>query len=315
MKYLIVFALSIFSLQSYTQDIEKYYDYNWRKCEPNRARFYSAVYKTDSGYVRKDYYIREKSLQMLGKYEDVDLKIANGYFRFYHTDNALSSFGQYVNGKKEGLWLRYYADGMHSDSTVYVHGEITGTSLSWHPNGQLMDSVTILEDGSGVELAWFDNGKLSSTGRLINTSKPDGTWKYYHRNGKVSSIESYSNGSLLNKAYFDEMGTESADTTNKDSRPVFPGGIDSWKEYLLDNVHFPQGEKLVNGDKAVVIINFSVDEEGKVGDVSVGAAFHPKFDEIARKVILNSPNWRPALNHNRKVKQWMRQPVAFAETE
>lgn len=314
MKLLATLAFLTFSTIMFGQKMEKFYDYNWKECDANEARFYSTIFNTDSGYVRKDYFIHENSLQMVGKYKDQDLKVHDGYFYYFHPNGSLDGMGKYANDKKIGLWLHYYPDGMLKDSINFLAGNIVGTSLSWHPNGNPKDSSIINIEGKGLKVTWFDNGNIASAGFVINNTKPEGTWKYYHNNGKISCKETYKNEILINKTYFDENGSPLSDTTNKDSDATFPSGIKGWQKYLIKQLYFPNQFKIVNGDRAVVVISFAVNEEGKIEDVEVTTPFYPEFDKIAKNAILSSPNWLPAMEHNRKVKFLMRQPVTFAQT-
>ncbi len=313
MRYRLMLLLLVAFLHVNAQTVEKYFDYQWKPCEANEARFYCVITKTDSGYVRKDYFIHEKLLQMLGKYTDVDCKIANGHFLFFHSNGKVESAGAYVNGKKNGLWLGFHSNGMMSDSTVYNAGRIIGTSLSWHSNGYIADSLVLHEDGSGLEVSWFDNGYPSVAGLYAAGRKQHGKWKFYHDNGAISSIELFNEGKLVDKNYFDEGGNPQSDTTNKDRDAVFPGGNSAWQNYVFKKVYFPEQYKIVNADKAIVVVSFAVNEEGKVVDVFVSTPFYPEFDKIAESAISRSPKWNPAIKHNRKVKFWMRQRVTFSQ--
>ena len=315
MKYKLVFLFLIVYLDTTAQTVEKFYGWQWEPCEANEARFYTTITKTDSGYNRNDYFIHERSLQMSGKYNDLDCKIANGYFRYFHSNRKLESEGNYVNGKKSGLWLSYHNNGMMSDSTVYSFGKMIGTSLSWHPDGSISDSTIENEDGSGILVSWFENGSPSIAGFYSTGRKQDGKWKYFHSNGTISSIEVFNTGKLVDKTYYDEQGKKQTDTTNKDRDAIFPGGNSAWHDYILKKLYFPDQYKIVNADKAVVVVSFAVNEEGKVVDVFVSTPFYPEFDRIAEAVISHSSKWKPAIKHNRKVKFWMRQPVTFSQDE
>lgn len=313
MKYrLVVLFLAVFQ-NANAQTIEKFFDYQWNTCDANEARFYCTITKTDSGYVRKDYFIHEKSLQMLGKYNDLDCKIANGHFYFFHANGNLESEGTYVNGKKNGIWISFHNSGIMSDSAVYNFGNIIGTSLSWHPNGYISDSTTQNEDGSGIHVSWFENGAPSYAGLYAAGRKKKGKWKYYHNNGTISSIEIFSDGKLSDKTYFDEEGKPAADTISRDHDAMFPGGNSAWSEYIYKNIYFPDQYKILNADKAVVVVSFAVNEDGKVVDVFVSTPFYPAFDKIAENAVSHSPKWKPAIRHNRKVKFWVRQPVIFSQ--
>ncbi|MEJ7586154.1 MAG: energy transducer TonB [Ferruginibacter sp.] len=82
-----------------------------------------------------------------------------------------------------------------------------------------------------------------------------------------------------------------------------------------EKIYFPEQYKIVNSDKAVVVVSFMVNEEGKVEDVEVTTPFYPGFNKIAKNAITSSPDLIPAVNHNRKVRSWMRQTVTFEQSE
>ena len=312
MKVFITAVLLISCTYLFGQTIEKYYTYNWKECNTDEARFYSTIQNTDSGYVRKDYFLHERSMQMMGKYKDKECKVKNGFFHYYHPNRMLDAIGKYENNEKEGLWLHSYPDGSLMDSGVYSKGNILGTYLSWHSNGFMRDSFVINEEGKGVQITWFDNGNISSAGFVANNSNY-GTWKYYHKNGQVSSKEIYQNKVVVDKQYFNESAEIIIDTTNKDKDAAFPGGNKAWVKYLLKQIYFPTQFKIVNADQAVVVVNFTINEDGKVEDVEVSTPFYPDFDKIAKNAIMKCPGWLPAINHNRKVKSMMRQPITFAQ--
>lgn len=302
----------IFSLTTFAQKIEKYYDYRWKETTPENARFYGVAESTDSGWHRRDYFILEKSLQMDGIFEDSSGKIQNGLFRYFHPNGTLQRKGRYIHGKRDGLWMSYHYNGMVSDSTNYSKGHKIGTSLGWYENGYPSDSSVWNADGSGVEVGWFNNGTPSYAGSYGPRAKKQGKWIYYHRNGKTSAIESYKDGGMIDKQYFDEQGNMT-DTVNKDRHASYPGGPKSWQKYLVNQLYFPREYKLVNGDKAIVVIEAVIDEEGNVTDVTVGTPFHPAFDKIALEVIRKSRQWEPAIQHHRKIRSRIKQPVVFGQ--
>ena len=311
-KYLLNFLFIFLISQSQAQTIEKFYDYKWNECEPGAARFLAVISKTDSGFSRSDFFIHEKTLQMSGKYKDIDCKIQNGYFHYFHSNGIVASVGQYINNKKEGLWLAYHNNGMMSDSANYTNGKPIGINLSWHSNGYNQDSIVTNADGSYVQVSWFDNGVPSSAGIYNNEDKRIGKWFFFHKNGKKSSEEIYTAGKIDEEKFFDENG----DLTDKkyvDKEPTFPGGNKAWQEYVFKKSYFPEQYKIVNADKAVVVVTFSIDEEGTVCEVFVSTPFFPQFDKIAEQAIKESPKWSPAVNHNRKVKFTLRQPVTFSQ--
>lgn len=313
MKTFLPFLCFLVSTATFAQQTQKFYDYNWKECDASMARFVAIINKTDSGWHRKDYFLHSKKLQMDGTYSDEACKKQSGKFYYYHANGVLEKVGNYVNGKKDGLWLEYHTNGMMSDSTVYKEGKIIGTTIGWHSNGFIKDSSVYKDDGSAVQVVWFDNGQVSSAGRLNADKKMIGKWQFFHKNGRASALETYDNGKLIDKQNFNETGEMVVDTATIYKNASFKGGVDAWQKYLTKGLYFPERYTIVNSDKAVVVVSFVIDEEGNVTDAFASTPFHPEFDKIAVQQIKKSPKWLPAVSHNRKVKQNMRQPVIFSQ--
>jgi len=292
---------------AWCQKTEKYFDYQWQETDALHARFYSLIERTDSGWHRRDYFIHSLTLQMEGWYADSACKVRSGKFRFVHPNRMIESAGLYQDGRKQGLWLTYYSDGSLADSTVYVNGAPVGVSLSWHRNGYMRDSANFGPDGSGVRVAWFDNGNPSYAGRFTAGFKKIGKWNYFHKTGGVSETETYdTHGQLLDKL---------PDTSNTDAKAAFPGGPKAWSAYLSRALYFPEQYTFTNGDEATVVIEATIGEDGRVEEAEVAVPFYPAFDRIALNALLHSPRWTPAVDHHRKVRAVIRQPVTFSQPE
>ena len=301
--------LFIYAAQS--QTLRKWYDYQWKETDAANARFFGEIKHTDSGWHRRDYFMHEtNNLQMDGTYLDSSCKVANGFFYYFHANKNLKSFGRFVNGKKDGLWLSFHNNGVLSDSTFYEDGRITGTSMGWYPNGFLADS-NIVNGGIRTAFNWFDNGHLSSAGRYNSLGRMIGKWQFFYPSDQLASLESYDEtGRLIDKTYFDENGN-SMDTTDRSKPAEFPGGLKAWQKYLDKKLYFPSQFKIVNSDKAVVVIDFTIRENGSVENVFVETPFYEPFNVIVLDVIKKSPKWNPAFFHNRNVKFRHLQAITF----
>lgn len=308
-----ILLASIQGFAVFAQKTEKFYDYQWKATDGPHARFYSIVERTDSGYHRLNYYVHDMSLQMDGWFEDSACKIRSGKFTYAYPDKILESTGRYLHNKKQGLWLVYHSNGMMADSAVYNNGFPVGASMAWYNNGTVSDSSVYNVDGSGVKVGWFDNGNPSYAGRFASGYKAYGKWQFFHKNGKISAIELYDHDSLLNKQYFDETGQPVTDTMNKDRNPSFVGGNKAWIKYLDSHVYFPTDYRIENSDEAVLVITFTIDEDGKTKDAFVSTPFYPPFEKIALGAIHGSPKWQPAMNHNRRVSAVYHQSVGFSQ--
>jgi TonB family protein len=298
------------------QKTEKYFDYQWHETDAAHARFYSLVEKTDSGWHRRDYYMHSLTLRMEGLYADSACHIPSGEFRYFHPSRYIASMGACRKGQKQGLWLQYYSDGSLNDSTVYESGNPVGIRVSWYRTGYMLDSANFRPDGSGVYYAWFDDGRPSHGGRYASGHKKSGRWEYFYKSGGLSAVELYGPQGDLNKKYFfDENGKPLTDTTNDDRKASFPGGAKAWAGYLSTALYYPDQYKPVAGDNATVVIAATINEEGRVIDAEVEVPFYPAFDKIALDAVRQSPNWIPAMDHHRKVRAYVREPVSFHQPD
>lgn len=299
------------------QQTTRYYDVYWKESDAKRARFVSIMEKTDSGWHCRDYYfVKNPSLEMEGGYQDSTKKIRMGKFTWLYPDKKPSMTGRYLQGKKQGTWLKYHPNGMIADSTEYEADNPIGTRLSWYPNGSPSDSSIFHADGGGMQVTWFDNGNPSSAGVYATGRKMHGEWKFYHKNGQISADELYDQGKLIRKDYYDENGGMVTDTTDRERNAALRGDFTAktWLRYLQKNLEFPPNYKISNSDEAAVGVTFTIDEDGNVKDAFISTPFYPAFEREALRVIIRSPKWWPAINHNRYVQSYHIQSVVFNQT-
>jgi hypothetical protein len=313
MKTFLLLMTMLVGANIYAQKTESYYDYLWKPCAPEQARFFSEVEKTDSGWLRHDYFLGTKTLQMSGLFEDSANKIANGYFRFFYANGIPESYGQNRHNKKEGLWIRYDHTGSMQDSTVYINGNPSGISLGWHSNGYIADSISYSADGSAVEVTWRRDGVPSSAGRFMN-GELNGPWTFFHANGQLAARVLYDMGHVQKEENFATAGKPQKIAT-EDRQASFPGGQEGWKKFILKHIFFPSQYNLVNADQVTVVITATIDEDGNVLDPFVEVPFNRAFDDIALRAFKKSPKWLPAISHNRTVVQKIRQPIVFAQEQ
>jgi protein TonB len=91
----------------------------------------------------------------------------------------------------------------------------------------------------------------------------------------------------------------------------YPGGPAAWLRYLNKNFRYP--DDAVNNDiQGTVVVQFIVDKEGIVSDVSAisGPSDGGLRDEAIR-VIKKSGRWTPAVQNGRQVKSYKKQPIVF----
>ena len=89
-------------------------------CSKGQAAFYLEPGGNNGtgGYVAKIYTL-DGVLKADGEYADADCRIPNGHFVFYHPNGKAESEGEYVNGRKDGVWERRDQWGRELAEKVY----------------------------------------------------------------------------------------------------------------------------------------------------------------------------------------------------
>jgi antitoxin component YwqK of YwqJK toxin-antitoxin module len=309
---LVNFFIVFLNGQSYTQ----FYDYKWQPSDAKDARFYSKVSYTDSGWLKNDYFLATRKLQMTALFSDSACSSRNGYAKNYHANGRIESFGRFINGKAQGLHIKWHYNRQMADSAFFVNGHQSGTRLKWHHNGNLSDSIAAVNDSTFSVVSWFDNGQLSSTEQYINRKK-EGVFTYFHKNGQKAAIIKYSENMPAGFEYFNEDGSTTLDTSATNRKALFNGGEKAWKRFLKNNLfwNIPENYSIKNGNSATAVFSILINEDGKVEDAIVLVPFHDKLDQIALDVLKKSSGWLPSKRQNRILKQWVNQSITFVKED
>jgi protein TonB len=96
--------------------------------------------------------------------------------------------------------------------------------------------------------------------------------------------------------------------------PSFPGGVAAFLQYINTNLHYPEAAKLL-GINGKVNVSFWVDKTGAVVDVNARQSLGAGCEYEAKKVVSNSPRWRPGIQNGRTVKVSYTVDVTFDKTK
>ena len=92
--------------------------------------------------------------------------------------------------------------------------------------------------------------------------------------------------------------------------PEFPGGMDSLQAFLVREIQYPQVAK-DNGITGTVLVEFVVEEDGRVTNGMVKVSLSPDCDEEALRGVMSMPNWKPGKNMGKPVRCYFQIPVTF----
>ena len=93
--------------------------------------------------------------------------------------------------------------------------------------------------------------------------------------------------------------TEGIPLMSADTPPLFlDGKLEDWIRRRVDEL-YPR-ECWENGIQGRVIVQFTIDEQGRTGKVKILKSAAPQLDKIAERIILTMPDWKPALDASGK---------------
>ena len=92
--------------------------------------------------------------------------------------------------------------------------------------------------------------------------------------------------------------------------PSFPGGDAKMYEYLGKNIKYPQIAR-ETGIQGRVFVNFVVEPDGSVSNVTVLRGIGGGCDEEAMRVVKNMPKWKPGKQRGKPVRVQYMLPVNF----
>ncbi|NPA67874.1 MAG: toxin-antitoxin system YwqK family antitoxin [Chlorobi bacterium] len=105
------------------------------------------------------------------------------------------SEGNYVDGKKEGIWKSYYPGGTLKSEITYVHGKKYGRAKTYFENGNTAEEgVWLIDKWVNKYKAYYQNGKLSYVWNYNDYGTRSGYQRYYYENGNIKIEGNWENG-------------------------------------------------------------------------------------------------------------------------
>jgi periplasmic protein TonB len=93
--------------------------------------------------------------------------------------------------------------------------------------------------------------------------------------------------------------------------PAYKGGQNAIENYITNNIEYPQ-DAIDNNIEGIVIVQFGVDENGNISNVStVGNKIGHGLEEEAIKVVSKMPKWTPGQVKGKNVKTWRTLPITY----
>jgi len=132
-------------------------------------------------------------------------------------------------------------------------------------------------------------------------------------NGTEKS-EGVANGSSESAGTAEGTGNEPINVGLVEQMPEFPGGYAAFAKYLQRNLHYPHSAS-ENGIMGRVFVNFIVEKDGSLTDISVSKGIGFGCDEEAVRVLKKSPKWSAGIQNKQKVRVMFTIPIVFSMGE
>ena len=98
--------------------------------------------------------------------------------------------------------------------------------------------------------------------------------------------------------------------TTVEEPPKFPGGYDALKNFIAENIQYPETARN-SGISGIVYVSFVVEKDGSIGDIMVLKSIGGGCDEEAVRVIKLMPNWMPGKQKGQNVRTKFTIPINF----
>ena len=95
-----------------------------------------------------------------------------------------------------------------------------------------------------------------------------------------------------------------------DKEAGFPGGAAAMKQFLNDNIKYPD-IAIEMGDQGRVFVQFVVEKDGTIRDVQVIRGVSKEIDKEAKRVVRSMPKWEPGEVRGESVPTRCRIPINF----
>ncbi|MGN6601052.1 MAG: energy transducer TonB [Ginsengibacter sp.] len=270
----LIFFVAI-SIQAQTQ-----YSYYFDKdlnlvSKPSKAIFLGEGAYQNGLFELKVFDKRDKKLLVIEHFTDSSLAQSNGLFVSFSVSGNKELEGNYLNGRKDGLWKKWNWNGLLVDSSTFENGnKITETSYNFYPSGKIMSREVFVKDSL-------------VSGRMFDEE------------GKEIILKSKDTTEDMDKIF-----------TRTEIEASFPGGSQGWSRYIGHAIteHI---DEFTDKDYGTCIIRFIVNKKGEVHDVMVMNACGIHLAKVGTDAIKNGPKWIPAQQNGRYVNAYRLQPITL----
>lgn len=90
----------------------------------------------------------------------------------------------------------------------------------------------------------------------------------------------------------------------------YPGGIDAMREFLSNNIKYPE-ISMELGDQGKVFVEFIIEKDGRLTNLEILRGVSAEIDRETLRVIGLMPSWTPAIYKRKYVRARARIPINY----
>jgi len=135
--------------------------------------------------------------------QNQNIESDNGYNIYYYPNNQISSEGNMIDGRPDGVWKSYFVDGTLKSIGIRKNGVLDSVWIFNNELGFIKNKINYLngkKNGYFYTFKYFKNVNDSMVGYLYGqelylNNKKNGISEYYYPNGILKSAVNYYDGS------------------------------------------------------------------------------------------------------------------------
>lgn len=263
----------------------RYSDFHDSESELVAADIYQTIEKKKDGkFVLKVYNPDKMIMSHEIHCSDKKTSLKNGKYTEWYDNKSLWKKGQYLNNKKEGFWEFFSHKGYRDESGNFENDLREGIWVKQDSLGRIRSETT------------FEKGVKNGETRLFT------------KEGEVYQINRFKDGEFISKETLIEEYFEGRQDLHSNEPPTLLScadiqepderikcGEDTFRKTLLDNVKYPEDAFDLN-ISGTTLIQFSVNEEGKMEDIIVLRGVCDSIEKETLRVVSLTGEWAPAHN-------------------
>ena len=117
-----------------------------------------------------------------------------GRSMLYYEDGSEAELIEYVDGKRDGFYKKWFTDGQLSFESFYVDGKQENLTKTWWKNGNKRSEAFYVKGlVNGTQRQWYISGEKFKEMNMAN-GQEEGIQKAWRRNGKIYNNYEAKNG-------------------------------------------------------------------------------------------------------------------------